>query len=325
MRAPRIAPDNRIKGQQRRASAEITAGIENEIERLHQLNPRKRLGEFLAFFAIYAIGALVTHRSTGHGWIVGVLLMGIAMNSLGILLHEGLHGVLAADPRRNHLLSFLVGLPILLSASAYQATHNDHHYDLGRKLDYGTYRQHLHKPGLVWSAYLLQLFLGSVIYVLLIPVLGYRAAAREVRPIICIELAIIVTALVLAILYVPAPILLLYWLGPLIVTNVLSNIRGLASHALGDPEDIYLSSRTVTCSTPMEWLFLHENYHLEHHLFPRVPSYHLAELHRLIWPRLPRALAAPSYPRFLADFFGAALRRDLRPVGVETRQGVSAS
>ena len=95
--------------------------------------------------------------------------------------------------------------------------------------------------------------------------------------------------------------------------NLLSNIRGLASHALGDVEDIYLSSRTISSSKLTALLFLHENFHLEHHLFPRVPSYHLAELHRLIWPRLPRALAVSSYPAFLRLFFRAALKRNLQP------------
>jgi fatty acid desaturase len=253
--------------------------------------------------------------------VLSVLLMGLALNSLGIFLHEGLHGLLARNERLNHLLSFLVGFPILISATAYQTTHNDHHYDLGRKLDYGTYRQHLDKPALVWFAYWLQLTIGSVIYVLFIPLLALKSGSGRTRAIILLEYVLMGAGYAWILHKLPVSGLLLYWVYPLIVLNLLSNIRGLASHALGDVEDIYLSSRTISCSKLSALLFLHENYHLEHHLFPRVPSYHLAELHRLIRPRLPRALAAPSYPAFLRLFFRSALNRDLQPQGVEYPQG----
>lgn len=65
-----------------------------------------------------------------------------------------------------------------MSASAYRKTHTDHHFGFGRGMDYGTYRQHLGKPVLVWCAYLLQLLFGSVVYIALIPVLGMRGAIK---------------------------------------------------------------------------------------------------------------------------------------------------
>ncbi len=109
--------------------------------------------------------------------------------------------------------------------------------------------------------------------------------------------------------------LLLYWIYPLLIMSILTNIRGLASHALGDVENIYLSSRTIKSSKLVSVLFLHENYHLEHHLFPRVPSYHLLRMHELIWDRLPQALYARSYSEFLIGLFKAASRNDLNPIG----------
>lgn len=316
MKAPQIADDNFIRAQQRRAGAEIEAGIEAQIEALHQQAPFKRAFEFAAFAALYLSGAALAILTEGWFRLPGILLMGVAMNSLGIFLHEGLHGLLAVDPRRNHLLSFLVGLPLLLSATAYQTTHNDHHYDLGRKLDYGTYRQHLDKPGLVWTAYFAQLILGSLIYILFIPVLAWKSGTRRDRLVIVVEYLLIALAFALFVRSVSLDVLLIFWLYPLLVVNVLSNLRGVASHAMGDVEDIYLSSRTVRCSRWMEWVFLHENYHLEHHLYPRVPSYHLRPLHQLIRDRLPRALEANSYLDFLRMFCRAARHLDLRPQGV---------
>ena len=110
-------------------------------------------------------------------------------------------------------------------------------------------------------------------------------------------------------------VLLTYWIGPSVVMMALTNIRGLASHALGDPEDIYLSSRTVRSNPLVRFLFLHENHHLEHHLFPQVPSYHLSRAHRLVWGRLPRALYSPSYAGFLLGFFRSLGKLSLAPLG----------
>jgi fatty acid desaturase len=318
MESLHISEHNVIKAQQRRASAEITQGIEPEIDACHHLDPLKRALECLLFFSIYGLGVVFVLWFEGPARILGVLLMGLAMNALGIFLHEGLHGLLAKKESINHMLSFLVGAPLFLSASAYQFTHNNHHYDLGRKLDYGTYSQHFQNPLLVWTAYLLQLFLGSFIYVLVIPVLSFVQAPNRVRRVIAVEYLLMTALFAVFFYFAPLQVILLYWVYPLLVVNVLSNIRGLASHALGDPEDIYLSSRSVLCPKWVSILFLHENYHLEHHLFPRVPSYHLERMHDLIWPRLPLTLTARSYCDFLCMFFRASLHRDLEPQGVRT-------
>lgn len=310
----------RILAQPRRAGEEITAGIETQIEQLHVLDARKRISEFAFFFALYAIGAFVAAQSNIRfaAALSGTLIMGIALNSCGIFIHDGLHGLLAKTPRNNHALSFLVGLPILMSPTAYEITHQNHHYALGRKLDYGTYRQHTRNPAFVWAAYLLQLFFGSILYVLMIPFLAFRSASPREKRTIIIEYLLLFAIYALAITNLQTEVLFRCWLLPLLVMMALTNVRGLASHALGDVEDIYLSSRTVRSSRLVAFLFLHENYHLEHHIFPRVPSYNLAAAHALIWNRLPYAVYAPSYLSFLVNFFKAARKRDLRPLGVVT-------
>lgn len=318
MQAPRKNGDNKILAQRRRASKEITEGIEDQIDQLHVFSAAKRAREFSFFIALYALGALIAAGSTG-GWLlpaIGILLMGVALNSSAIFIHEGLHGLLANNPKINHLLSFLVGVPILISSTAYQITHQNHHCDLGKKLDYGTYRQHTRNVAFVWVAYFLQLFFGCVLYILLIPLLGFRSAPSRERVLIVLEYLILFCIYAVAIATMSRHALLHFWLYPLLIMSVLTNIRGLASHALGDVQDLYLSSRTVRSSPFVSFLFLYENYHLEHHIFPRVPSYNLPAVHALIWKRLPYAVYATSYMSFLLNFFRAAFKLDLRPLGV---------
>lgn len=304
----------------RRIDPAALRGIEAEIEACHRLSNRKRFLEVLPFAGLYLAGAGLAGWALDHEvWTVlalGVVFMGVAMNSLGILIHEGLHGLLAKTAAANHFWSFLCGVPLLVSASAYRKTHSDHHFHFGRKADYGTYRQHLKNPVLVWGAYLLQLVLGSVLYILLIPVLGMRGASWKTRGMILLELSLIAAVVAWLVGTFPPSVWLTFWIAPSIVMMALTNLRGLASHALSDPEDIYLSSRTVRSNSIVRFLFLHENYHLEHHLFPQVPSYHLARAHRLVWDRLPRALYAPSYTQFLVGFVQALGGLRLEPLGV---------
>jgi fatty acid desaturase len=318
MLRPKLSPENRIKAQQRRACETITHQIEDKIDSLHQLSSTERVKEYGVFFLLYAFGAFLVHNfeASVFGLLAGIFIMGMALNFLPILLHDGLHGTLCRNSKLNHLVSFLTGLPLLLSASAYHVTHTHHHYELGRKLDYGTYRQHFTNPFFAWAAYFLQLTLGSTLYTLFIPFMALKDGSPVARAMVLLEYLIIVVLAYLAIQFFGTQTLLNFWLYPIIIMSFFTNLRGLASHALGDPENIYLSSRTITSSRLMRFFFLNENFHLEHHLFPTIPSYNLGKTHHLVWDRLPEALYSKSYLSFLGLLWRAALKNDLDPRGI---------
>lgn len=318
MEKPHISKDNRILIERTQANKDISEGIEDEVRLLHVLNTSKRVKEFLFFGCLYATGVLFVFLSHSLLFftLIGILFMGVALNSLAIFIHEGLHGLLSNRWRVNHLFSFLVGLPIMISATAYYTTHVNHHYELGRKLDYGTYKQHTKNPIFVWLAYFLQLTLGSIIYIVFIPFLGFKSASTKSRIVIIAEYCVIILVFTLFFIYVPTNTIVLYWFYPLLIMNILTNIRGIASHALGDQENIYLSSRTVKGSKLISLLFMNENYHLEHHIFPRTPSYNLPAMHKLIWNRLPQAIYSESYLHFLYSLIKAGFKKDLSPMGV---------
>jgi fatty acid desaturase len=48
---------------------------------------------------LYLAGAWLADTADGRWWVLamGILVMGVAMNTLGILIHDGLHGLLARD------------------------------------------------------------------------------------------------------------------------------------------------------------------------------------------------------------------------------------
>jgi fatty acid desaturase len=167
MPAAKSSKEKALEAQCRRADAFVTAGIEPEIDACHQLSAKRRISEVSLFILCYVIGAAWCLMAPQDNYLhlLGIPPMAIAMNALGILIHEGLYGLLA--------------------------------------------KQRL-----------------------------------------------------------------------------------------------------------VEILFLNENFHLEHHLFPQVPSYNLKRVHELVWQRLPRGLYSKSYLSFLCSFFKASARADLRPCGL---------
>lgn len=73
--------------------------------------------------------------------------------------------------------------------------------------------------------------------------------------------------------------------------RVLITPMGLPQHiGLVDVvNDFRLSCRTYYLAAPLEFLYWHMNYHIEHHMYPAVPCYHLPRLHELIRHELPHS------------------------------------
>jgi fatty acid desaturase len=67
-----------------------------------------------------------------------------------------------------------------------------------------------------------------------------------------------------------------------VMTGVLQH-GGLAEDVL----DHRLNTRTVYMNRISRFIYLDMNYHVEHHMFPMVPYYRLAQLHALIKDDLP--------------------------------------
>jgi fatty acid desaturase len=151
-----------------------------------------------------------------------------------------------------------------------------------------------------------------------IPILAVKYGTIEERRRILVEYGMLIGTYSVVLRFVPIAILVVAWLIPLLIVGSMTAIRGFTQHGITDATDPYIASRTILPHPLVAFLLLNENYHLEHHLFPEVPSYHLQELHKLVWPRLPRAVSGRGYLRFLAKFLRATPRLDETPIGLET-------
>ena len=82
----------------------------------------------------------------------------------------------------------------------------------------------------------------------------------------------------------------LYILLPFVYGTTLRNMFDFIQHAglANNVKDHRLSVRTVKLNPIFSFLYWHMEYHLEHHMFPMVPSYNLKKLHEVIKDQLPK-------------------------------------
>jgi fatty acid desaturase len=304
--------------------ARISAGLEGDIASLRWPSVRTRVQEILLFAGIWAFGGWLVmtglHSSAGAiHWslrVAGTLVVALALHMIALLLHDGVHHTLFRNRRANRVVSVLLGGCVFMSASAYQAMHERHHIFLGDPRDPDDYRFYTGDRRVIWAMHYMRLVFGTFIYLLVIPLMVMRRATVPEQRRMLVEYALLAAAYATLFSLAPPDVLLHAWLIPILPAGIMFNIRSLAAHALTDPSDPLLASRSIDAHPIVAFLFRNENFHLEHHIFPEIPSYNLKTVHRLVFPRMPRAATAPSYGRFLAQFFRQSVRFDETPIGV---------
>lgn len=313
----REAPDTEPVLETLRIRQRLAKEIGGEYPDLIAWRPGRRVVEIGFFVGLAAIGVWL------GGW-PGVLIAATALNSFPLLVHEGMHGILFADRRVNWAVSVALGAAFLMSFTAYRVMHTRHHHYLGDPRDPDDYHNYTRVPGLVWLLHFVRLTVGPLLYLALIPILALKHGRDGERRLILAEYLILFTAYSVLLRVVPVAQLFAAWIAPLLLVGVFTAIRGFTQHGITDAADPYLASRTMMPNRLIAFFLLNENYHLEHHLFPEVPSHHLRRLHELIWPKLPRAVAGRSYLAFLAKFLAATPRLDETPIGLVNPAGPRA-
>jgi fatty acid desaturase/membrane-associated phospholipid phosphatase len=304
-----------------RARNDLARKLEPNLAPLTAHDWRKRAAEFACFGALGVLGFWLTVTSyLASRWIflaIGIAATALALNTFVLLMHDGMHDTLFRSRRWNRISSVLLGATFLMSFSAYRVLHSRHHKFLGDSRDPDDYHNYIRHPALVWALHFVRLTVGSLLYLLAIPVLALKFGTDAERRRILAEYATMFAAYMVLLRFVPGTILLVAWFVPLLIVGSLTAIRGFTQHGITDATDPYIASRTILPHPVVGFFLLHENYHLEHHLFPEVPSYHLPRLHEVVWPQLPRAVSGRGYLRFLVKFLRATPRLDESPIGLE--------
>lgn len=247
-------------------------------------------------------------------WILlSVAVIGIAQHGLFVLAHEAAHYRLFANRIVNDLAGRAIGMVAGISMCTYRVIHRLHHNNLYTQEDPDTAIHGGYPRGRAYLVRKLALDLMGLnawktfAYFFGAPAINddtrreirplddtspeLRAAARSDRRwVIGFQAAAPAAAWAAG----GGHGLLLYavlWLLPLLtVLQPILRLRAICEHgAVRDLSSPLTAARSnKTAGSIANWagralLFPHHvNYHLEHHLYPAVPHYHLPQLHRLL-------------------------------------------
>lgn len=272
------------------------------------------IGQTLALIAAAIALAVLTWPSP---WVVAsIVAIGIAQHALFILAHEAAHYRLFAHRTANDVVGRALGMAGGISMCTYRVTHRLHHNNLYTDEDPDTAIHGGYPRG---RAYLWKKLARDIAGLNAWKTFAYFFGApainddtrREIRPLDDTSPALRAAArrdrVWVVAAHLVAPLLalgiggghglLLYavlWVVPLLtVLQPILRLRAIFEHGavedLGSPLTAARTNRTW--GGPLNWLARlvlfphHVNYHLEHHLYPAVPHYHLPALHHLLHAR----------------------------------------
>lgn len=293
---------------------------------LHRIDCRHVFRAAL-FVGLYAASAFLACRIAAchhPAWMAAAaplyLIAAAALHGISLFTHEAVHGTLCPNRRWNALLGALCALPVLQNFSAYRVLHLRHHDHLGEEGDPDHYPNYTQWTWMVFLMNWGRLLIGYPVYIVAIPILGFRQGSARER--VGIALESLAAGLFIAILFQrPAPIVIHAWLIPMLIINTFVNIRGMSQHTLLEQHhgDAVRGTRTILTNPVTTFFMCNENYHLEHHLYPGVPWYHLPRIHGILHGELVARGAPfiPSYFAFVREFVVGSIRRS--PLG--TRDG----
>jgi len=223
--------------------------------------------------------------------VFGWLIAAFGLNLFLWIGHEGGHGNLHPDKYRSTLIGILASFPVApQSAIGFSASHMDHHRFANREGDpnldiyrhfRGFWSRLLLSPGRAtrrYRAITQQMLRGDD--------LPFRSGLsldkiqlRHLAKLNIIVQATWLLAVIIGLVFFPIEALLAYII-PGFLSRSYNGIRPYLEHAgLGDQRGQESRTRSSWFWTVLE---AGNNYHQEHHLYPRVPCYKLPALHRYL-------------------------------------------
>ena len=285
-----------------------------ELAPLTELNNWRSLLAVASTSGVIALAIVFGVMVWPSPWLIlSVLVVGVQQHALFILAHESAHYRLLRSRAANDVVGRAIGMAGAISMCTYRVIHRLHHNNLytAEDLDTAIHGGYPRGVAYLWKK-LAQDLAGlnawkTFAYFFGAPAINddtdraarplddtspaLRASARNDRlAVLAFQLVAPLVAFMLGGSQVLAQYLVLWVLPMLTVLQPILRLRAIAEHgAVTDFSSALTAARcNRTTGSPgnvfgRALLFPHHvNYHLEHHLYPAVPHYHLPELHRIL-------------------------------------------
>jgi len=216
----------------------------------------------------------------GWWWLTPIIVFLIFV-AVVTVTHDIVHNTLGLTARQTDWALFLMGVVLIESGHAYRNTHKQHHMNFPADDDPEGYPA---KIGFVGAIVYGPVFLWRLWWWAFAHTKGQPAQRRW----LIVEIMMPISALVLGICtWANIPYILAYVTMAIVGSWVYPLLTVYLPHK--DYGDTPLTQTHTLRGHLIPALFLELTYHLEHHLYPQVPSHHLAALAHRLDPYLERA------------------------------------
>jgi fatty acid desaturase len=256
----------------------------------------------LEWLSIAAAIALCRSFFSWPLYALATIWIGARQHALAVLAHEGVHRLLLGNRRLNDLLArVFLAWPVLIDFDAYRRVHFRHHRHVNSPQDPDWTRNRYDAVGGRGWQRLARLMAGTAGRQQ--EIFEWFVVGRSLGPWPVVRGLYYATIAGAAIWAGGARALLMYWFVPLLTWFLVTmRLKGVAEHfALGNADTLQ-AARTIIHGRIARLLLFPRNaaYHLEHHLYPRVPHHRLPELHAELMRRPEFSASAPLVQGYLA-------------------------
>jgi fatty acid desaturase len=271
-----------------------------ELRELQQRSDRRGLarlgGHLLSIGAALWLYAELLARSS-HWLLVGLgaLALGFTLVTMFAAMHECIHRTAFKSRRLNDLVGWGAGLLSFYNSTFYRYYHGWHHRftqisgrdpELDDPKPTGVASYLLEMSGYHWWVGKLR----THVRIALGRVNDYPFLSDGTRPKVVrsVRLQLCVYALAIAFgIAFGRPWFALYWLLPMALGQPLLRAILLAEHTgCSESDDAFTNTRTTHTLAPVRFLMWEMPYHAEHHRYPALPFFALAQAHEALGPHL---------------------------------------
>lgn len=266
-------------------------------------------------------------------WLLKIPLLVVAASGVMGLIqldHEAWHGNLFRHRRADRLFGELLSLLVGVAFEPLRHDHLAHHRWSRTARDPDAYNAGRRSVGLTLlfhAVVLLGLPLSVIYFNILYPLQHFDNAALRRHARVLAGYAFLYTLLFSALVHHGALCLAVeVWLLPILLASPINGVKSISDHFNNVWNgDRFHTATTARSNRVVTFLWNGLNYHLDHHLYPRVPGYNLPALHTHLRPQL-LAHGAPVYDNYLKVMIGALragpaiVDEDVSIVGVTRRQ-----
>ncbi len=200
--------------------------------------------------------------------------------------HDCYHLTLGVNKVATELMLFMLSITMLCSTHAIRHTHLNHHRDpLGDSDVEGNWAR------LPWY----QAILGGGLFSIAIQWFGLTNGSTRNRLLVMVDM-LLISAVISTALITMHPVLM-YHVLVMLVANMMVGFFAVWSVHHGCDEIVYARSERQPLINTLTFNLL---YHVEHHLFPAVPTNHLPELAKRLDATAPQWTQQPVLPKVMS-------------------------